>query len=269
MDIAALFDRLAPRILDWGITLVVAITLLIFGWIVAGWASKLVSRLLMRSDRIDPTVRTFTASFVRYSLLIVTVLAVLAKVGVQTASLVALLGAAGLAIGLALQGTLSDVAAGVILLVVRPFRVGDAVILAGFEGVVRSVALFTTEIATGDNRKIVIPNSKVWGQPIQNLTAYGKRKLELPLLIDQTAQVGTATRVILAELTAHRLVEMSPEPQVQVESLTDGTLIVVRAWVEANQMGDAKTDLLAKINDALAAAEITLVRRSGGRIGQP
>ncbi len=265
MNLPHFLDTLLPRAIGWGLTLLVAIAILVVGWIAAGWASKLVSRLLMRSDRIDPTVRTFSASFVRYSILIITIMAVLAKVGVQTASLVALLGAAGLAIGLALQGTLSDVAAGVILLVVRPFRVGDTVLLAGLEGVVKSVALFTTEIASGDNRKIVIPNSKVWGQPIQNLSAYGLRKLEIPLLLEQARHMAPASEHILALLTEHSLLKKIPPPSVQVESLADGILLMARAWVDAEHLGEAKTDLMAKINDLLAREDIALVRRSGAR----
>jgi small conductance mechanosensitive channel len=265
MNISDFLKNLAPRAMEWGVTLLLAISILILGWIVAGWTSRLVNQLLKRSDKVDPTIRTFTASFVRYSILIITLMAVLAKVGVQTASLVALLGAAGLAIGLALQGTLSDVAAGVILLVVRPFRVGDAVILAGLEGVVRSVTLFTTEIATADNRKVVIPNSKVWGQPIQNLTAYGTRKLEIPLQIDQSRHVGPAVTAVMKLLADHPQVLKFPEPAVQVESLADGTQLMVRAWTDAAHLGDAKADLLAKINQTFAEEDISLVRRNAVR----
>lgn len=256
---------LAPQAMDAGVALLAAAAILITGWIAAGWASKLVNQLLKRSDKVDPTVRTFTTSFVRYSILIMTLLAVLAKVGVQTASLVAVLGAAGLTIGLALQGTLSDVAAGVILLVVRPFRVDDIVILAGLEGVVKAVTLFTTEVATGDNRKVVIPNSKVWGQPIQNLSAYGTRKLELPLQIDQARDVGPAVKTLMHLLADHPLVLKQPEPVVQIDSLADGTQLVVRAWTNSMHLGDARADLLGKINQAFMDSDISLVRRSAVR----
>jgi small conductance mechanosensitive channel len=263
MNVRHFIEQLLPRFLNWGVTFLLAILILVIGWIVAGWASKAVSRLLLRSDKVDPTVRTFTSSFVRYSILIITLMAVLARVGVQTASLVALLGAAGLAVGLALQGTLSDVAAGVILLVVRPFRVGDTVQLAGLEGTVRSVALFTTEIATHDNRKVVIPNSKVWGQPIINISGYGSRRVEITVRIDQPEDVSKAIALVEDIIRNIPAFHTTPEASVLVESLTDGTHITARAWTGAESYGVVKAELQAKINTALSVAEITRLPRSG------
>jgi small conductance mechanosensitive channel len=270
MIIKSYFENFTPQILAWGLRFATGVVILVGGWIVAGWVSRAVGRLLMRSEKIDPTVRTFTASFVRYSILIVTILAVLARIGVQTASLVALLGAAGLAVGLALQGTLSDVAAGVILLVVRPFRVGDVVQLAGLEGTVRSVALFTTEIATPDNRKVIIPNSKVWGQPIINLTAHGSRRVDVAVLIDRPEDVPAAT-VILKDLIAKNGKILSvPESAVLVESLSDGTQLAAHAWCGSADHAELKASLLSGINDSFAAAGISRVRRSAAaRIDLP
>jgi small conductance mechanosensitive channel len=262
MDFTHFIERLVPRTLDWGITLLTAILILVAGWIAAGWISKVVSKMLMRSEKIDPTVRTFTASFVRYSILIVTIMAMLARVGVQTASLVALLGAAGLAIGLALQGTLSDVAAGVILLAVRPFRVGDAVQLATHEGIVKSVALFTTEIATPDNRKIVIPNSKVWGQPIINFSGYAKRRIDMTLDLERPEEAESAIALLNTLIRENKSVLPLPEASVLINSLSDGTRIEVQAWVEGSTFSPVKAILLAEINTALAAAKISRVRRN-------
>jgi small conductance mechanosensitive channel len=259
MDIHHFIDQLLPRFLNWGVTLLIAIVILVIGWIIAGWASKAVSRLLLRSDKVDPTVRTFSASFVRYSILIITLMAVLARVGVQTASLVALLGAAGLAIGLALQGTLSDVAAGVILLVVRPFRVGDTVQLAGLEGTVRSVALFTTEIATHDHRKVVIPNSKVWGQPIINISGYGSRRVDIMVRIDRPDEVTGAIALLHEVIRKNPDLHALPAATVQVESLTEGTHVVARAWTSADVYAVVKAEMLTEINTALAAAGISRV----------
>jgi small conductance mechanosensitive channel len=249
---------LGPRILDWGVAVIGALLILIAGFIVAGWVARTANMVISRSDRVDPTVRTFVSSGLRYLIIAITFLAVLGKFGVQTASLVAVIGAAGLAIGLALQGTLSDVAAGVVLLVVRPFRVGDGVVAATHEGTVRAVTLFTTELTTIDNRKVVIPNSKVWAQPIINLTTLGQRRLDLPVKLDADVDINAAIAVIEAAIAADNRILVEPKPRVQVTGLSDGIELSARVWADPNHLIGLRSDLFLAFKTSLDRAGLKL-----------
>lgn len=147
----------------YGLDVIGAVLILIAGFWVARKVHSGVAKSLEKTGKIDLTLNQFFASLARYLVLIVTVLAVLSQFGIETTSLIAVVGAAGLAIGLALQGTLSNVAAGVMLLIFRPFKVGDFIEAAGQAGTIKELNLFVTEMATGDNIKIIVPNSKIWG----------------------------------------------------------------------------------------------------------
>ena len=163
---------IVPFILDNALHFVGAFAILIIGFWLAGRADVLVGRALRHSKHIDEMLQGFFSSIARYFVLTVTVLAVLSQFGIQTTSLVAVIGAASLAIGLALQGTLSNLAAGVMLLIFRPFRIGHSVTIGGNTGTVHSLSLFWTEVVTDSNTQIIIPNGSVWGQPIRNMTTY-------------------------------------------------------------------------------------------------
>jgi small conductance mechanosensitive channel len=267
MDINTTIAAYGPLLADWSVRFVFALIILIIGWTFAGWTGRGVRRLLNRSNRIDPTVGSFVASLIRYSILIFTLVIVLAKVGFETTSLVALLGAMGLAVGLALQGTLSDVAAGVVLLVVRPFRVGDIVEIAGTQGEVKSVALFTTEIATGDNRKIVIPNSKVWGQPIQNLTSYGTRRIDIPLTLEICSNPSTTLAMLTAAIQKETNVLTEPMPTAVIESLTGGVNIIVSAWVNAAHTNKVKPSMVEAIYATVLKEGLPLASPAKARVG--
>jgi small conductance mechanosensitive channel len=163
---------IVPFVLDNALHFVGAVAILIIGFWLAGRADVLVGRALRHSKHIDEMLQGFFSSIARYFVLTVTVLAVLSQFGIQTTSLVAVIGAASLAIGLALQGTLSNLAAGVMLLIFRPFRIGHSVTIGGNTGTVHSLSLFWTEVVTDSNTQIIIPNGSVWGQPIRNMTTY-------------------------------------------------------------------------------------------------
>jgi small conductance mechanosensitive channel len=150
--------QIIPIISAWGLNVLGALTILVAGFVAAGWAARMTSRALARSRRVDETLRYFLASVVRYALIIFTVVAVLERFGVEITSFIAVLGGAGLAIGLAFQGTLSHIAAGIMLLLFRPFRVGQFVDIAGVAGTVESISLFTTALNTPDNVHIIVPN---------------------------------------------------------------------------------------------------------------
>src|SRR5246127_2001866 len=165
-------SALLPLIVSNALNAFAAIVILLIGLWLSGRASLLVVRMLRRTPHIDPMLQSFFGSLARYLVLTVTVLAVLSEFGIQTTSLVAILGAASLAVGLALQGTLSNLAAGVMLLIFRPFRIGHKVQVSGITGTVTELSLFWTELVSDDKVQIIVPNGGVWGQALRNYSHY-------------------------------------------------------------------------------------------------
>ena len=222
---------------------------------IAGWVRK-ASR---RHKRIDDTLAAFFASIVRWALIAIVLIAVLDRFGVQTTQIVAVLGAATLAIGLALQGTLSNVAAGVMLVLFRPYRLGDFVEVGGQRGVVRDVNIFTTELATPDNVKIVLPNGQCWGAPIQNFTALPTRRLDLEFGVGYDVDLNRAIAVIEATVRADRRVLGEPAPLVKVTRLGDFSVaILAHAWCATPDHFALRLDLLKAVKEALDRAEIAI-----------
>ncbi|MFT4623973.1 MAG: small conductance mechanosensitive channel [Myxococcota bacterium] len=219
-------------LLDFGLNLVGAVLILLVGWWLSGWASTAIERALNRAGRVDPTLKPLAVSLTRYAVLVITGLAVLARFGVQTTSIVAVLGAAGLAIGLALQGTLSNVAAGVMLLVLRPLKVGDAIVAGGHTGTVLQVGLFTTELNTPDNVFVSLPNSSVWNSSIINYSRNGTRRIDLTIGIGYDDDVDQAIGFAMSEVRADGRVLEEPAPLVAVRGLGESSVdLVVRAYV--------------------------------------
>src|SRR5215831_12319900 len=172
-------SSLLPLIVSNTLNAFAAILILLIGLWLSGRADRLVVRMLQRTPHVDPMLQSFFGSISRYLVLTVTVLAVLSEFGIQTTSLVAILGAASLAVGLALQGTLSNLAAGVMLLIFRPFRIGHKVQIGGSSiGTVKELSLFWTELVTDDKVQVIVPNSGVWGQPLRNFSIYPTPHIE-------------------------------------------------------------------------------------------
>ena len=165
-------EVMAPMIVTETVHLIAAILILVIGFWIAGKVQTLVGGSLAKTPHFDPMLQVFFGQIARYFILTLVLLAVLAQFGIQTTSLVAVVGAASLAIGLALQGTLSHLAAGVMLLIFRPFRVGQHVQIAGTDGTVKELSLFWTELVTADNVQVIIPNGSVWGQQVRNFSTY-------------------------------------------------------------------------------------------------
>lgn len=254
-----MLTELTDLMMLYGLRVLGGIALLIVGWLAAGWLARVSERLLGRVSRIDGTLRPFLASLVRYGVLAVTVVAVLQQVGIQAASLIAVLGAAGLAIGLALQGTLSNVAAGVMLLAFRPFRVGDYVTVAGQTGTVRSLSLFTTELATPDNIQIVVPNGQVWGSAVTNYSFHPTRRIDLAFGIGYGDDIDNALALLLAEVEQEPRCLKAPPPQALVDSLGDSAVkLVLRVWCAAADYGTLRADLTKACKRALETEGITL-----------
>ena len=219
-------ESLVPLFVEYGLSVIGALLILFIGWTVAGWASKKVVKKATISKKIDETLIPILGQTVRILLLLVTVLAVLNQFGVETASVIAVLGASALAIGLALQGTLSNVAAGAMLLILRPFKVGDAVIIGGTTGVVDSIGLFTTEMHTFDNIGVSMPNSRVWGNEIQNLNQFETRRVDMEFGISYDDDMDKAIKIIKNILNADKRVLPEPEPLLAIGNLGDSLSLI-------------------------------------------
>ena len=201
----------------------------------------------------------FFVSAVRYLVLVVTVLAVLSQFGVQMASLLVVLSTAGLAIGLALQGTLSNVAAGVMLLVFRPFKFGDFVEVAGHAGTVQSITLFVTEMSTSDNVEIVVPNAQVWGTSVVNFSHHATRRVEILVGIGYEDDIDKAMATITGVIEGDGRSHFDPAPLVGVTDLGDNSVnLTVRIWCNAADYWDMKLDLTKAIKEALDAAGVNI-----------
>lgn len=226
-------DQVIAVAASYGLDVLAAIAILIFGWIAAGWAKSSTEKALGRIKSVDDMLTSFFSSLVKYVVLAFTVVAVLNRFGFETTSLVALLGAAGLAIGLALQGTLSNIAAGVMLLMFRPYKVGDYIDGAGLAGTVKAAGLFTTDLATPDNVHIVVPNSKLWGAAISNYSHNATRRVDLLIGISYGDDIDKAMGLIKDIASADERIHADPEPIVEVGNLGDSAVeLVVRVWVE-------------------------------------
>ena len=258
---------------EYGLNFLAALITIIIGI----WASRRFSTLirdwLNKSSRIDRTLAPILAALVRYAILTLTVVVTLGNFGVETTSIIAVLGAAGLAIGLALQGTLSNVAAGLMLLFLRPFKVGDWVEAAGVSGSVREIGLFTTTIDTFDNVFISVPNSAIWTSNIINHARYGTRRMDLDIGISYDADLDTAEEAMM-ELAADSRVLSDPAPRFLVVSYGDSAINVrLRAYAEYDDFFDLYWDLNRRLKGVLDARGIDIpfpqrvVRHVGGGPG--
>ncbi len=228
-------NQVFATITDYGLDIVGAVAILIVGWMASKWVHSAVTKALGKSENIAPMLGSFFASLAKYLVLIFTGLMVLSQFGVQTASLIAVLGAAGLAIGLALQGTLSNVAAGVMILIFRPFKIGDYVEAGGQAGTIQAVTLFITELVTPNNVQIIVPNSQIWGTSVVNYSFHDTRRLDLALGISYEDSIEMAVEAIKQTIGADERVLNDPEPLVAVSELADSSVnFVIRIWCNAS-----------------------------------
>jgi small conductance mechanosensitive channel len=255
-DLLARFQLLLPLIVSNGLNVIGAIVILFVGLWLSGRCHMLVVRALNRTPHFDEMLKSFFGSLVRYLVLTVTVLAVLSQFGIQTTSLIAVLGAAGLAVGLALQGTLSNLAAGVMLLIFRPFRIGHKVQVGGNTGTVTELSLFWTELVTDDKIQIIVPNGAVWGQALRNYSFYpvsvrgGEARFRVPETIDLEAAIAKVQA--LAE--AHPRVVHDPAPGIAVDRTTaENALEIVLSFSTADgETPKVRSDLIRSVHAALA-----------------
>lgn len=202
---SSIAEVVLPQVISWLLNVSAALGILIVGWIAARIVSGIVRNLLDRNPRIDPTIKPFISNVIRYTVSAVVIFAAIAQIGVETASILAVMGAAGLAIGLALQGTLSNVAAGVMLLVLRPMRVDEFIDAEGIMGTVKEVGLFSTMLYSVDGLCVYVPNATLWGSTIKNYSRLGRRRFDIPVGIAYEDDIDTAITHLKTVLADERL----------------------------------------------------------------
>lgn len=246
-------------LIHYGLSILGAIVILIIGRMVAGWAKCSTAKWLERSGKVDQTISDFLANCARYVVLIFTLIMVLSQFGIETTSLIAIFGAAGLAIGLALQGTLSNIAAGVMLLIFRPFKVGDFVEASGIAGTVKSISLFVTELATPDNVQILSPNASVWGATVKNYSHHATRRVDFVVGIDYGDDINKAMDAIHAVISADSRALKDPAAMVVVGNLGDSSVdLIVRVWCNAGDYWGVKFDFTKAFKEKLDSVGISI-----------
>jgi small conductance mechanosensitive channel len=255
--------------IDQAINLIAAIVILCVGWMVANAAARWTLTGLSRVEYFDPTLKPLAASLIRYSILVFTIMAVLERFGVQTTSVIAVLGAAGIAIGLALQGTFSNVASGVLLLLLRSFRVGDEINAGGYIGVVREIGLFRTVLISSDGLYVSLPNSTIFSGPIVNNSREPTRLVTFKVAVDHSQDIGKAQESALEVLHANKRVLKNPQPSASVAEIGEYEVtLAVSAWTLTSDFGAATSELLKAVRDKFREAGIRtpqrLVRIRGG-----
>jgi len=254
-NLKAMFDT---YVVPFAINLVLAALVFFFGRIVARVIVRLVDKLLNRAN-VDESLRKFLGDVIYSALLVVVVIAALERLGVKTTAAVAVLGAAGLAIGLALQGSLGNFASGVMIVGFRPYSVGDVVSVAGLTGKVEAVKIFNTVLMTPDNRRIIVPNGSITSGPIENITAMPTRRIDLVFGIGYGDDIDKAREIINKVLAAETRLLPDPEPQVAVAELADSSVnFVVRPWVKTEDYWGARFDLIETMKKEFDANGISI-----------
>lgn len=244
---------------SYGLNFLSAIILIIAGIFISGWVSRLIHHRLERVEKFDKTLVPFLAQIARYTILVMFTVLILAEFGIQTTSIIAVLGAAGLAIGLALQGTLQNVAAGIMLLIVRPFRVGDYIEAADTGGTVDAIGLFMTRLHTVQNVFIAVPNGSIWSGTITNYSMRPRRRLDLLIGISYDDDIDKAVRVLKGLLDEESRIFQKPEPIVIVKALGESSVdLEIRAWTKRQTYWELRFDMIRAVKYAFDEAGITI-----------
>jgi len=256
MNLDKILEQLTTIGTTWGLKIIGVLVALFISWIFAGWVRNRIQRGL-DARRFDQTLGRFFANLARYAILVGAVLGCLGVFGIQTASFAAVIAAMGLAVGLALQGTLGNFASGVMLLVFRPFKVGDVVKVAGEIGKVAEIELFTCELTTPDNRRIIIPNNKVFGNVIENITHHPTRRVDVAVGTDYGADLDQVREVLEGCIVGLEGVLEDPKAQVFLKEMGASSIDwVVRVWVNTPDFWDVHQRLVRAMKKALDEAGI-------------
>ncbi|MCA9679710.1 MAG: mechanosensitive ion channel [Kofleriaceae bacterium] len=245
-------------VVPFGINLVVALLVFVFGRWLARVLVNLAKRLMARA-KLEESLSKFLGDLLYAVLLMVVIIAALERLGVKTTAAVAVLGAAGLAVGFALQGSLGNFASGVMLIGFKPYKVGDVVRVAGEVGKVDSIQIFNTVLVTPDNRRIIVPNGQITGGVIENITSEPTRRVDMVFGIGYGDDMSKARDVMTGVVTAHPLVQAEPAPQIAVSELADSSVnFVVRPWCKTADYWTVKFEITEQIKRALDDAGISI-----------
>ena len=255
-------DTIITKLQEWGafqgLKIVAAIIVLIVGRWTAKAISKLVKRLLTKRN-VDPTLISFVGNLAYIALLTFVVIAALAQLGIQTTSFIVIIGAAGLAVGLALQGALANFAAGFLMIIFRPFKTGHYIEGAGVAGVVEEIHVFTTQLRTPDNKTVIIPNAKLMGDNIINYSAKETRRVDLLIGVSYTDDLQKVRKVLQGILEKDDRVLNDPAPMIAVKEFADSSVnFVVRAWVKTENYWDVYFDTTENVKKRFDAEGISI-----------
>lgn len=243
---------------DYGLQVIGAILILIAGRIVAGISRKVIKKILNKA-KVEMSIVSFFEHLTYVAVIIFSVLAALHNFGIQTTSFVAVLGAAGFAIGFALQGSLANFASGVLILVLRTYKVGDYIEAAGVAGTVKEIQLFSTTLATLDNIKIIVPNSKIYGDVIKNVWAYDTRRVDMVFGIGYGSSIQKAMDILTRLVKEDERILSEPETQIALLELADSSVnFVVRPWVKSEDYWPVFFDLTRKVKETFDANDIEI-----------
>lgn len=258
-DAEAAMQQIIELATTYALDVIGALAILIIGWIIAGWVAKRTRNAMTKASRIDTTLAPFISNVVRYAILAFVLVAVLAQFGIQTASIIAVLGTIGLAVGLALQGTLSHFAAGVVLLILRPFRIDETIDAGGQLGTVTEIGLFATILRTPDGLFVYIPNGQLLNASIKNMSRNPTRRVDLVVGISYTDDVEQGLAIAKSVLEADDRILKDPAPETMVIGLGDNSVnINMRAWVAGGDYFPVLTSLQKTVKQRYDAEGISI-----------
>lgn len=255
---ATVVEKMIEALSLYGIKIIAAVVIIVVGL----WVSKIIKNCFLKTlhkKKVDPTLVGFLASMLHGGLVIFVVISAISKLGVQTTSFVAVIGAAGLAVGLALQGSLSNFAAGILLILFKPFKVGNFVKAGGEAGVIVEVGILTTEMKTPDNVQIIIPNSTIMGSAITNVSAHPTRRIDMTLGVGYDDDLNKAKQIMEDLLAADERVLKDPVATIAVANLGDSSVeFVIRPWVNSADYWSVKFDFTKAVKEKFDAEGISI-----------
>lgn len=244
-------------ILDYSPKLITAFLVLFVGLYAIRFINRMARRIMVKRE-LDPTLSKFLADILLWILRVLLFVTFISKLGIETSSFVAILGAAGLAVGLSLQGSLSNFAGGMLIILFKPFRVGDTIEAQGVIGTVSEIQIFVTRLISGNNQTIFVPNGVLSNGTIINYSMQGTRKADLVFSLSYDTNIKTAKEIVMQVMLEHPKVLKNPEPEVAVKTLTDNAIhLAIRPWSKNIDFGNVCSDILENCKDAFDKAEIS------------
>lgn len=258
IDLDALFSKIAELATTYGLKFVLAIVVLVLGLIIIKALTKGLVRI-MKKGNVDASLIPFLKSLVSVTLKVLLIISIMSMIGIQMTSFIAVLGAAGLAVGLALQGTLQNFAGGVIILLFKPYKVGDYITTQGYSGTVKAIQIFTTILTTPDNQTIIIPNSPIAINPLTNYSTQETRRVDFTFGIGYSDDIDKARIVIMNIINSDERILKDPEPMVKVSNLGDSSVdFVTRVWVKSGDYWSVFFDTTEKVKKAFDGEGISI-----------